>query len=46
MIGKHEKVIAMTLVPIRDGFWKVIPIGPKRVGVSVAFEPSKIVTFS
>jgi hypothetical protein len=39
MIGKHQEIITLTLIPIGGGFGKIVPIRPERMGVGISLEP-------
>ena len=41
VLGQRDEVIARGLVPVHNHLWVVVAIAPKRVGVEVAFPPSR-----
>ena len=41
VIGDREKVVAVSLVPVRDGLGEVVAVGPEGVRVGIAAPPGR-----
>ena len=39
VIGKHQEIITLTLIPIGGGFGKIVPIRPECVGMRISLKP-------